>query len=219
LKVIKPGFVIETEVNGVEVLKQIEKVGRTCYKSEDKITDDSAVKFVAGLIKRGHEAMIEHFSITVRFICDRGVSHEIVRHRIGASYAQESSRYCNYANDKFGSEITVISPEGGIMLDTKMIDLPLETIDMIISEWMLSMEDAERHYMKLLELGATPQIARGVLPTSLKTEVVVTMNLRSWRHLLQLRTAIAAHPQMREIMIPLLQEFKRLIPVVFDDIL
>ena len=109
MKIVKASYIIESEINGLEILKQIEKVGRTCYKSEDRITDESAIKFVTGLIARGHEAMIEHNSLSVRFICDRGVSHEIVRHRL-ASFGQESTRYCNYSKDKFGNEITVIEP-------------------------------------------------------------------------------------------------------------
>lgn len=217
MKCIKPRFIIETSIDGNEILKQIERIGRTCYKSEDKITDGSAARFVSMLIKNGHEAMIEHNAITVRFICDRGVSHEIVRHRL-ASYAQESTRYCNYSNDKFGNEINVIDISGGISLDTKMNNYSPDTIKLILDEWVLAMEDAERHYLKMIELGATPQIARGVLPTSLKTEIVVTMNLREWRHFFKLRAAISSHPQMRELSIPLLEEFKKLIPCVFDDI-
>ena len=214
---IKASYVIESEINGMELLKQIEKVGRTCYKSEGNITEDSAIKFVTGLISRGHEAMIEHNSISVRFICDRGVSHEIVRHRL-ASFGQESTRYCNYSSDKFGNEINVIDIKDGIELDTKMNKLNPAIIKSIILEWEVAMEDAEKHYLELIKLGATPQIARGILPTSLKTEIVVTMNLREWRHFFKLRTEIVAHPQMREITIPLLQEFKKLIPIVFDDI-
>jgi thymidylate synthase (FAD) len=214
---IQPGFIIESEVNGKEILKHIEKVGRTCYKSEDKITEESAEKFVKGIISRGHEAMIEHASITVRFTCDRGVSHEAVRHRI-ASFAQESTRYCNYSQDKFGSEITVIDIEGGIKFDTKMKSLSPESIIKIIEEWKVAMLDAERHYLRMIKLGATPQIARGVLPNSLKTEIVITANLREWRNIFKLRTDIAAHPQIREIMIPLLNQLKTLIPVIFDDI-
>lgn len=217
MKTIKPGYIIETEINGKELLKQIERVGRTCYKSEDKISEESAVKFVAALIRNGHEAMIEHNSITVRFICDRGVTHEIVRHRI-ASYAQESTRYCNYSNDKFGSEINVIDITEAIKLDTKMKDFSPEAVDAVIKEWLEAMEDAQRHYMKLIELGATAQIARAVLPTSIKTEIVVTMNLREWRHFFKLRAHVSAHPQMRELALPLLNEFKALIPCVFDDI-
>ncbi|MDD4297676.1 MAG: FAD-dependent thymidylate synthase, partial [Ruminiclostridium sp.] len=189
MKYIKPYYVIETEIDGSELLKQIEKIGRTCYKSESKITNDSAVNFVSKLIKNGHEAMIEHNAITVRFVCDRGVSHEIVRHRL-ASYGQESTRYCNYSNDKFNNEINTIDISGGISLDTKMNSFNADTIKLIMDEWVMAMEDAERHYMKMIELGATPQIARGVLPTSVKTEIVVTMNLREWRHFFKLRTAI-----------------------------
>jgi thymidylate synthase (FAD) len=214
---IKPSYIIESEINGEELLQQIEKVGRTCYKSEDKITPDSSKKFVSGLIKNGHEAMIEHNAITVRFICDRGVSHEIVRHRI-ASFGQESTRYCNYSKDKFSNQINAIDITKGIELDTKMKDLSQESIKSIIDEWLLAMEDAEKHYMKMIELGATPQIARSVLPTSVKTEIVVTMNLREWRHFFKLRTPVNAHPQMRELAIPLLEDFKKLIPCVFDDI-
>lgn len=217
MKSINPSYTIETKIDGQELLKQIEQVARTCYKSEDKITDESASKFVAVLIKHGHEAMIEHNSITVRFTCDRGVTHEIVRHRV-ASYAQESTRYCNYSNDKFGNEINVIDIEGGIALDTKMSEYDKATINAIISEWELAMKDAENHYLKMIELGATPQIARGVLPTSVKTELIVTMNLREWRHFFKLRAAKDAHPQMRELALPLLSEFKSLIPCVFDDI-
>jgi thymidylate synthase (FAD) len=217
MNIIKSGFKIESEINGIEILKQIEKVGRTCYKSEDKITEDSALKFVQGIMSRGHEAMIEHNAITVRFTCDRGVSHELVRHRL-ASFAQESTRYCNYNKDKFGNEINVIDITQGIELDTKMKDMNPYIVEQIICEWENAMEDAEKHYLKMIELGATAQIARSVLPNSLKTEIVVTMNLREWRHFFKLRTEIVAHPQMREITIPLLNEFKRLIPVVFDDI-
>ena len=218
MKSIMPSFKIETELNREELLKQIERVGRTCYKSENNISNTSAEKFVSVLIKNGHEAMIEHNAITVRFICDRGVTHEIVRHRI-ASYAQESTRYCNYSNDKFGNEIIVIDIEKGITLDTKMKDLSPEIINDIIAEWSLAMEDAERHYLRMIELGATPQIARAVLPNSVKTEIVVTMNLREWRHFFKLRTPISAHPQMRELCIPLLEEFKRLLPCIFGDII
>lgn len=217
MNIIKANFKIETEINGIELLKQIEKIARTCYKSENNITDESAVKFVKGLVSRGHEAMIEHNAITVRFTCDRGVSHEIVRHRV-ASFGQESTRYCNYSNNKFGNEINVIDIRNGIELDTKMKTLQQETIEAVIDEWMLAIKDAEKHYLKMIDLGATPQMARSVLPNSLKTEIVVTMNLREWRHFFKLRTPVNAHPQMRELAVPLLKEFKKLIPVVFDDI-
>jgi len=161
--------------------------------------------------------MIEHNSITVRFTCDRGISHEIVRHRL-ASFGQESTRYCNYTNEKFGSKINVIDIQEGIKLDTKMKKLDAKTINLILIEWELAMASSERHYNNMIELGATPQIARSVLSTSLKTEIVVSMDLREWRHFFKLRIPVTAHPQMRELTIPLLADFKTLIPVVFDDI-
>ena len=217
MNLVKPGFEIMTPIDGNAILKHIEAVGRTCYKSEDKITEDSCVKFVQGLISRGHEAVIEHFNVTVRLINDRGVSHEEVRHRI-ASYAQESTRYCNYAKEKFGESVTYIDLAGGMKLDPKMQELDNETLFLIYEEWLNACEDAENHYFTLLNLGASPQIARSVLNNSTKTELCVTMNLREWRHFFKLRTSPAAHPQIREIAMPLLKEFQRLIPVIFDDI-
>lgn len=207
MKIIKPYAEILTPINGVEVLKLIEMVGRKCYKSEDKITDESAYKFVEMLIKRGHEAMIEHYNVSVLFVCDRGVSHEIVRHRI-ASYAQESTRYCNYSKGKFDEQITVIKP----------CFFNCNDENDHYYDWEIAMNQAEDKYIELIENGASPQEARSVLPNSLKTELVMTTNLREWRHFFKLRTAEGAHPQMREIAIPLLKEFKQLIPVVFDDI-
>ena len=169
------------------------------------------------LINRGHEAMIEHSSLSVKFTVDRGVSHEQVRHRI-ASFAQESTRYVNYSLDKFGNEINVIDIREGIALDNKMKNMDANTIELIISEWMLAMEDAEKHYMKMMDLGATPQIARSVLPNSTKTEITITANYREWRNFFKLRVPATAHPQMREVTIPLLNELKGLISIIFDDI-
>ena len=205
MKIIKPYTEIMDDVNGQEILKKIEQCGRVCYKSEDKISDGSAEKFVANIIKRGHEAVLEHASVTVKFVVDRGVSHEIVRHRV-ASYCQESTRYCNYSKDDFGNEITVIEPYF------------LEDGSLGYHHWVNSCQIAEREYFNLLNWGCTAQEARAVLPNSLKTELVMTANLREWRTFFKLRTAPSAHPQMREVTIPLLEEFKKLIPVVFDDI-
>lgn len=202
-------FIIEDVINSEEILKKIEKAGRTCYKSEDQITVDSAKEFIKKILGAGHESVIEHEKVTVRVICDRGVSHEIVRHRL-ASYSQESTRYCNYSKDKFGKEITLIDPcfwKSGSDKDKEKYAV-----------WKESMEAAEKSYFKLIELGASAQEARSVLPNSLKTEIVMTMNLREWRHFFKLRTAQRAHPQMREIAKPLLDEFKKRIPVIFDDI-
>jgi thymidylate synthase (FAD) len=217
MRVINENFIIETSINGEEILKHIEKCGRTCYKSEDLITEDSAKKMVAMLINRGHESVLEHFGFSVRFINDRGVSHEEVRHRI-ASFSQESTRYCNYSNDKFDNGITYINLTNGIMMDTKMKNMTSDEINAVVEEWTDACEDAERHYLKMLELGATPQIARSVLNNSTKTEIVITANLREWRTILKQRTAKAAHPQMRCLMIPLLIKLQELIPIVFDDI-
>ena len=218
---IKESYEILTPISegGIKELQHIEKIGRVCYKSEDYITEDgeSARKFVAMLIRNGHEAMIEHSFLSVKFTVDRGVSHELVRHRI-ASFAQESTRYCNYAKDKFGAECAFIDLEPGIMLDNKMKKMSGEEIALVMAEWTSAMEDAERHYMRLLELGATPQIARAVLPNSTKTEITVSANYREWRNFFKLRVPADVHPQMREVTIPLLRELKGMIPVIFDDI-
>ena len=198
------------------VLDTIERVGRTCYKSEDKITEFSAEGFVRGLIRRGHEAMIEHGSVTLRFINDRGVSHEEVRHRI-ASFGQESTRYCNYSKDKFDGEVTYIDIERGMELDAKVSQLPYEVKLEIIREWMVACLDAERHYMRMLELGATPQIARSVLNNSTKTEICITMNFREWRHFIRLRNDPTAHPQMREVAQQALDMLYKKYPVFFEE--
>lgn len=205
MKIIKPDVEFITPIDGATILKRLEQCGRVCYKSEAKITDTSAPAFVAGIIKRGHEAVLEHCSFTVKFICDRGVSHEIVRHRL-AAYCQESTRYCNYSKECFDSEITVIQP---LYMQPGMKDFQI---------WEKAMSACEDAYFDLLDFGCTPQEARAVLPNSLKTEIVMTANLREWRHFLKLRTSKAAHPQIREIAIPLLMELKSIIPVVFDDI-
>ena len=204
MKIIKPSYEIISEVNGLKLLRFIEFVGRKCYKSEDKITSDSCEKFIKMLIERGHESVLEHEKISVLFICDRGISHEIVRHRL-ASFSQESTRYCNYSKGKFGNELT-------------FIDIRPHVNDDMYESWLSSLLLIETYYFELLEKGATPQIARDILPTSLKTELVVTANLREWRTIFKQRTAQAAHPQMRELMQPLLDEIKTLVPIVFDDI-
>lgn len=217
MKSINPGFEILTKVDGEKILQHIELCGRVCYKSEDKITPESSRAFVASLIARGHESVLEHYNITVRMINDRGVSHEQVRHRI-ASYSQESTRYCNYGKDKFGQEITYIDIYDGLRYDPVVSGMTAKEVDAIYNEWVSACKDAERHYFKMLELGATPQIARSVLNNSTKTEICITMNLREWRHFFKLRTSPAAHPQMREIAIPLLFAFNDMVPVVFEDI-
>jgi len=205
MKIQRASVELLSKLDGAEVLKRLEQCGRVCYKSEDKITPDSAEKFIHGIIKRGHEAVLEHVNITVKFICDRGVSHEIVRHRL-AAYCQESTRYCNYSRDAFGNEISVIQP----------CFLTEETEEFQI--WKRACQMAETSYFQLLELGRTPQEARTVLPNSLKTELVMTANIREWRHFLKLRTAPEAHPQMREVALQLLERLRGLILVCFSDL-
>ena len=208
MQAIKAYTQIYNDFDGQKILEKIEKVARTCYKSEGKIQEGSAAKMVASLIKSGHEAMLEHVSVTVKFVVDRGISHELVRHRL-ASFAQESTRYCNYSKDDFGSEITFIIPE---YLNYKSAGW---------NTWKETMKACEDSYFKLLDIGLTPQEARAVLPNSLKTEVVMTANLREWRHFFKLRalgTTGKPHPQMLEVTVPLLEDFKQMIPVVFDDL-
>lgn len=209
MKIIPASVEILTPLNSAYILAHIERCGRVCYKSEDKIADGSAEKFIAGIIKRDHGAVLEHYSFTVKFIVDRGVSHEIVRHRM-ASYCQESTRYCNYSKDSFGNEITVIEP---CYLSSRKGDESAEWY-----EWWLACRTAETRYFNMLETGATPQEARAVLPHSLKTELIMTANLREWRHFLKLRCSKAAHPQIREVANLLLAQLKDAVPVIFDDI-
>ena len=208
----KPAVEILSTESYEDMLRRIERIGRVCYKSEDRIEEGSAEKFIRGILRRGHESVIEHGSITVKFTCDRGVTHEIVRHRI-ASYSQESTRYCNYVKEKFGSQITCIDLATGFRYD-----LNNDTDRQKYEVWQRAMENAEESYFQMIRLGATPQEARSVLPNSLKTELVATMDLREWRHFFRLRAAAPAHPQMREIAVPMLRAFQEAAPVVFDDI-
>ena len=205
MKEIRPSFEIMDDIDGAKILQKLERCGRVCYKSEDKITEGSAEKFIGMILKSGHESVLEHEKLTVKFNCYRGVTHEIVRHRI-ASYSQESTRYCNYSKDKFGNELTFIRP-------CFWADDSEE-----YAVWKQAMEEIEKTYVKLISLGAKPEEARSILPNSLKTEIVCTMNLREWRHFFRLRTAERAHPQIREISVALLDELKKRIPVIFDDI-
>ena len=205
MKVIKPSVEIIDVFDGLDVIRKLELCGRVCYKSEHKMNDASPYKFIQNIINRRHESVLEHFSLTVKFICDRGVSHEIVRHRI-ASYSQESTRYCNYSKGQFNGEITVIEP-CFLVPGTAGYDM-----------WYRACQMAEQYYFSMLDWGCSPQEARAVLPNSLKTELVMTANIREWRHFLKLRTSPAAHTQMREVANLLLKELKQKIPVLFDDI-
>lgn len=188
-----------------EIMSTIEKAGRICYKSEGLAKEGSAEKFIKNIIKRGHESVIEHVSISAIVFTDRATSHQIVRHRL-ASYSQESQRYCNYSKDKFNNEITFIEPVFWNEEST------------IKSVWLNAMNNAAKSYFELIDLGAKPEEARTVLPNSTKTELVMTMNLREWRHFLKLRTSEAADPQVREIAEMLLAQLNDYLPVIFSDI-
>ena len=209
MKIIDPSYTILRPcaldaVSRKDALHAIADAARTCYRSTG--TDDATL--VMQLVRSGHEAMLEHYGLTVRFVVDRGVSHEIVRHRL-ASYAQESTRYCSYDKKKFGSEITVVRPVG--------FDEGTERYRI----WKDSCEAAEGAYFTLLKDGAAPELARDVLPTSLKTELVVTMNLREWRHFFALRavgTTGRPHPQIQQVALPLLRELGDWLPEVFGDL-
>ena len=212
MNIINPSIEIIDAPSYETMLKKIERIGRVCDKSEDKITEDSAEQFVRGIIKRGHESVIEHCSISVKVICDRGVTHEIVRHRL-ASYSQESTRYCNYTADKFSNQISCIDLATGFHYDMN------DAADRKKWEiWQSAMESAEKHYFALIEAGAKPEEARSVLPNSLKTEIVMTMDLREWRHFIRLRGGKVAHPQIREIADKIRDEFVKRYPVFFEEV-
>lgn len=216
---IKPSFEIMSDVSPLSVLKRIEQAGRTCYKS--KASDDTCVPFVKMLIKRGHESVLEHESISVRVVCDRGVSHELVRHRI-ASFSQESTRYCNYSG-----EITFIIPP---WVDVETGEYDVSTVKKFANSfntkysdwaWLSACKQSETSYAALLTQGWTPQQARTTLNNSVKTEIVITQNLRQWRHFFKVRALGLTgepHPQMLEIAVPMLANFKSLLPVIFDDL-
>jgi thymidylate synthase (FAD) len=200
-----PSFKIVSGKSKEEMYDNLERIGRTCYKSDKLQSADSSVAFIKKILSSGHESVIEHESITVRMIIDRGISHELVRHRL-ASYSQESSRYCNYANDRFGREISVIKP----------CLISYGTNQYLI--WEAAVKNSESAYMSMIDAGFAPEVARSILPTCLKTEVVVTMDLREWRHFFKLRCAKPAHPDMRFIANQMLEEFKTRWGEIFEDI-
>ena len=205
MKIIEAGVELVDDFDAAAIMKKIERAGRVCYKSEGNIKDDSAEKFIRGIIKRGHESVIEHATVSFKIICDRGVTHELVRHRL-ASYSQESTRFCDYTAGKFGGELTFIKPCFW-QDDNENFKL-----------WKEAMARVEKNYLALRAKGARPEEARSILPNSLKTEIFVTMNLREWRHFLKLRTAKAAHPQMREVALKIYSILVEKLPAVFDDL-
>ncbi|MCL2087159.1 MAG: FAD-dependent thymidylate synthase [Oscillospiraceae bacterium] len=204
MKIIQPYVYYNRDEVSTKKLLTIERAARLCYKSEGRMGSEPSVDFLRNILKKGHESVIEHEKITVWFVADRGVTHEMVRHRI-ASYSQESTRYCNYSADKFSNEITVIEP-------FFYLDKP-EKYEI----WKKTCLSAQEGYINLTANG-TPQEARAVLPNSLKTEIAVTFNLREWRHFFKLRCPKEAHPQMQQVSIPLLLAFKEKLPPIFDDI-
>lgn len=205
MNIVEPSFAFMHLPDGAFILQHLEQAARTCYKSEDKVGPDSARNLLRRIIRLGHDSVLEHCAATVRIVCDRGVSHELVRHRL-CSFSQESTRYANYAHDKFGNSITVIRPFFWAEDDARY------------QLWRAAMQACEDAYLALVQAGASAQEARSVLPNSLKTEVVTTANLREWRHIFKLRCDKAAHPQMRQIMLPLLRAFQERVPLVFDDL-
>jgi thymidylate synthase (FAD) len=218
MKIIKQSWAFFDIPDSEEILSEIELAGRTCYKSENKITSDSATDFVKRMIKSGHYAMIEFGNIPpVKVITDRGVTHEIVRHRL-FSYAQESTRYCNYSKDIFCNEITFILPVWFYDVYEHQEELHLIPEGIQYMKWKNACKCSEAFYMDLIEQGQTPEEARTVLNNSLKTEICMKGNAREWRHFFTLRCSERAHPQMRELARDMLKGFRKRIPVLFDDI-
>lgn len=224
MKIIDQSYTISLLAPFNIQLKQVEDCGRVAYASEDKIAEGSSKEFAKMIMGRNHGAVIEHSTMTVKFITDRGVSHELVRHRL-ASFTQESTRYCSYDKNKFGNEITVIRPSWFDKQKLHDITTPLQlgyvldetTIDPVYFAWVQSMLFAEEKYLYLRSLGQTAQEARTVLPNSLKTKIAMTTNFREWLHVFKLRAVSkAAHPQMRDLMIPLYNECRTLCPEIFD---
>ena len=206
MKLVKPKVEVLDKLNGTQILKRIEKIARTCYKSEDKISEDdpSARKLVTNLINSKHEAMLEFVDITVKFTCSRSIAQEITRHRL-ASFAMESQRYCAYNKDKFGNEVTFVLPSW--VNDNESTELFIQTL-----------KNAELTYFELLNKGLKAQESREVLPNATKTELNMKANLREWRHFFNLRCSQAAHPDIRVLALDLLKQFHDRIPIIFDDL-
>lgn len=209
VRIIEPSVEIISEIDGSKILKHIELCARNCYKSEGLITEDdtSARKMIQKLLELDHTAMIEHYNITFRLICDVGVYKDLTRHR-HCSYAIESTRYCNYSKDKYDNNIKIIRP----------VNMENKEGNPIYEEWYQAMVDMEKHYMKMAELGCKPDQLRMLLPHSTAASVICTCNMRELRHIFNLRCAKAAHPSVRQVILMLLEEVHNKIPVLFDDI-
>jgi len=206
MKIIKPRYEIMTDIKGDYTLKHLEKCIRVCYKSENLIKPDSHLGLLKRIMDNRHESVLEHTNISVMFECNRGFSHELVRHR-HCAFSQESTRYCNYSKGKFSKEITVIEPDS--------FNSWTEGQQVL---WKKAMLDSEANYMNLINSGISTEYARGALPIDVKTTIVISTSVREWRTIFKLRTSKNAHPSMRQLMIPLLGEFKSSIALVFDDI-
>ena len=203
------------------VMKHLEVAGRVCYRSEGNITEESADRFIKSIISRGHESVIEHIQVSAIIICERSISHQIVRHRL-ASHSQESQRYCNYSKERFDGQIRYIIPT---WLENEEAELkeyleygssPYISIPGQI--WIESMLKSERDYKELIRYGWTPEQARTVIPNSAKTELMMTMNLREWRHFLNVRGESGADPQIVKLANILLEDLYSYLPAVFEDI-
>ena len=195
MRIVKPSVSIESNISYEEALRIVENATRVCYKSEDKIKEGSAEKLIRGIIKAKHFGCIEHVSLTVKFICDRACSHQLVRHRL-MSFNQKSQRYCKEDN------LEVIKPEG------------LENTSL----WLESCRQAENAYAELIRRGEKPEVARGVLPNSTATEIYATANLREWRHFFELRCHRTAQRDIRSLALSLLCQMFKQYPVFFEDL-
>lgn len=203
MKIIDPMIEVEN-YDSIKIMKNIERACRTCYRSEGNITDDSYKNLLKNCINRGHESVLEHEKITVRMTCDIGVYKDLTRHRFG-SFSIESTRYCNYGKDKFDNEIKFIDP---CNMDEKEL----------FNEWYSACTEIEQRYLKMAELGATPDQMRMILPHSTASQVTMTANIREWKHILELRANSHAHPAIQQLLIPLLLKFKEDMPEIFDDV-
>ena len=203
MRLVEPWIKVEN-FDGVKIMKRIERACRTCYRSEDKISEESYKNLLTNCLNRGHESVLEHEKITVRIYSDIGTYKDLTRHRF-ASFSVESTRYCSYNKDKYGNEIAVVNP---VYMEDKEV---FET-------WKKAIEDMEKAYMKMKELGASTDMCREILPHSTAAEYTMTANIREWKHILELRTTNHVHPAIRQVLIPLLLLFKEQMPEIFGGI-
>lgn len=203
MRLVEPWIKVEN-FDGVKIMKRIERACRTCYRSEDKISEESYKNLLTNCLNRGHKSVLEHEKITVRIYSDIGTYKDLTRHRF-ASFSVESTRYCSYNKDKYGNEIAVVNP---VYIEDKEV---FET-------WKKAIEDMEKAYMKMKELGASTDMCREILPHSTAAEYTMTANIREWKHILELRTTNHVHPAIRQVLIPLLLLFKEQMPEIFGDI-